>query len=58
MESALEGTPEIDDFATNVFLQGKGSTVPLKDVMGYVVQDVSYFSKITLKCQSMEYKFS
>lgn len=58
MESAPEGTPEIDDFATNVFLQGKGKIVPLKDGMSYVVQDDSYFSKITLECQSMQYKFS
>lgn len=58
MESGPEGTPEIDDFATNVFLQGKGKIVPLKDGMSYVVQDVSYFSKITLEYPSMQYKFS
>lgn len=57
MELVLEGIFEIDDFVINVFLQGKGKIVLLKDGMSYVVQDVSYFLKIIFECQSMQYKF-
>lgn len=57
MELGLEGIFEIDDFVINVFLQGKGKIVLLKDGMSYVVQDVSYFLKIIFEYLSMQYKF-